>query len=79
MAKKTNLIPHELILVMGDAHIYSNHTEQIKEQITRTPFKFPKLKLSDDLKDKDYSEINIHDFELINYQSHSKLSAEMVV
>lgn len=69
-----------------DAHIYSNHTEQVKEQLTREPYGLPKLVVSERatalLKEKgvlafDYLEVS--DFSLENYQHHPKLTAPMAV
>jgi thymidylate synthase len=46
IAKIVNMVPEELIGNLGDAHLYSNHIEQAKEQITRTPFELPKLNIN---------------------------------
>jgi thymidylate synthase len=46
LAKAVNMIPDELIGNLGDVHLYNNHIEQAKEQITRTPFELPKLNIN---------------------------------
>ena len=46
IAKEVNMIPDELIGNLGDVHLYNNHIEQAKEQITRTPFELPKLNIN---------------------------------
>lgn len=69
-----------------NAHIYKNHVEQVKEQLSREPFELPQLKISDRatqlLKEKGvdaFDELVIEDFELINYQHHETIKAEMAV
>jgi thymidylate synthase len=46
IAKEVNMIPYELIGNLGDCHIYNNHIEIIKEQLTREPFKLPQLNIN---------------------------------
>ena len=72
IAKEVNMVPYELIGNLGDCHIYNNHIEGIKEQLTREPFELPKLLFKDHLNDFE-SIIDIlrpKDFILDNYQSH---------
>lgn len=72
IAKEVNMIPYELIGNLGDCHIYNNHVNGLKEQLTRDPFKLSKLKI----KDKyitDISQYEINDFELIDYEYHSSI------
>jgi thymidylate synthase len=69
IAKQVNMIPDELIGNLGDVHLYLNHIEPIKEQLTREPYPLPTVKLSDrDV--NDISEYTLDDFILENYQSH---------
>ena len=78
VAKITNLIPHEFIHILGDAHIYLNHLDAVKEQLSRKPYPLPKLRI----KDRGQTEIDhfeMDDFELINYQHHDTIRAEMAV
>jgi thymidylate synthase len=46
IAKAVNMVPDELIGNLGDVHLYSNHIEQAKEQISRTPYELPKLNIN---------------------------------
>jgi len=66
-----NMIPDELICSMGDVHIYKNQIDGIKEQILREPKILPKLKIKRKITNID--NINIDDFELINYESHPSI------
>lgn len=78
VAKITNLVPHEFIHVLGDAHIYLNHLDAVKEQLSRKPYPLPQLQI----KDRDQSSIDdfeMDDFELLNYQHHPTIKAIMAV
>ena len=78
VAKITGLVPHEFIHILGDAHIYLNHLDAVKEQLSRKPYPLPELKI----KDRGQTEIDhfeMDDFELINYQHHDTIRAEMAV
>jgi thymidylate synthase len=81
IAKEVNMIPDELIGNLGDVHLYSNHIEQAKEQITRTPYELPKLKFNPiflaNLEHKGLDEAikGQVNFELENYQSHPAIKA----
>ena len=85
IAKAVNMVPDELIGNLGDVHLYANHVEQAKEQITRKPYPLPTLKhlRSDDkytlLNEFPtlWSEFKISDFELENYVSHPKIKAPL--
>ena len=46
IAKAVNMVPDQLIGNLGDVHLYNNHIEQAKEQISRTPYKLPKLNIN---------------------------------
>lgn len=70
----------ELIFTGGDTHIYRNHIEQVKEQISRVPFEFPTLSINRELKDVlDIDKLEFKDFQFHNYQSHPAIKAEMAV
>ncbi len=78
VAKITSLVPCEFIHILGDAHIYLNHLDAVKEQLSRKPYPLPKLRI----KDRGQTEIDhfeMDDFELINYQHHDTIRAEMAV
>lgn len=77
MAQVTGLQPGEFIHTLGDAHIYLNHIEQVKLQLTRTPRSLPQLKINPErtsLFDFEFS-----DFELINYDPHPHIKGEISV
>jgi thymidylate synthase len=67
----------ELIITFGDVHLYLNHIDQAKEQLTRKPFEYPSLKINPDV--KDITKFNMQDIELIGYQSHDAIKAPMAV
>ena len=69
IAKQVNMIPEELIGNLGDVHLYLNHIEPIKEQLTRKPYELPTVKISDRVVN-DISEYTLDDIILENYQSH---------
>jgi thymidylate synthase len=79
IAKEVNMVPDELIGNLGDVHLYSNHIEQAKEQLTREPMKLPKLnELPNYLCMKDDWECyKPSDFTLDNYQSHPTIKAQL--
>jgi thymidylate synthase len=72
VAKQVNMIPEEVICSLGDCHIYLNHVNGLKEQMTRTPYELPTVKISD-RQVNDISEYTIEDFTLENYQCHPKI------
>jgi thymidylate synthase len=69
IAKQVNMIPDEVIGNLGDVHLYLNHIEPIKEQLTREPYPLPTVKISDRVVN-DISEYTLDDIILENYQSH---------
>jgi dihydrofolate reductase/thymidylate synthase len=79
MAKMCDMIPYELIMSIGDGHVYLNHLEQVKLQLSRHVLPLPVLKISDIVKEKNFNEIQVADFELIGYLSHPKITAPMAV
>jgi thymidylate synthase len=79
LAKRAQMTPYELTLVMGDAHIYETHIEHMKNQLKRDPYDFPQLKISDEIVTKKYQELSIADFKIVNYKSHEKMIAAMVI
>jgi thymidylate synthase len=77
VAYLTGTEARELIISIGNAHLYYNHIEAAKEQLHRKPMPFPKLTISGDVPDIDsFKEEN---FELANYQYHPKLKAPLVI
>lgn len=77
MAQVLELKPYEFIHTLGDAHIYSNHIEQVKLQLTREPRKLPEMKLNPSV--KDIFGFKFEDFELINYNPHPHIKGEISV
>jgi thymidylate synthase len=79
-SKVSNMIPGVATWIGGDTHIYVNHIETVKEQIKRTPYKLPTIKILKDIKTlDDILTLTINDFELNGYQSHGKLKYELFV
>jgi thymidylate synthase len=90
IAKEVNMVPDELIGNLGDTHLYSNHIEQAKEQIGRTPYELPKLSYLDEyhyLTDKKLvgdipfskkiEEFRPGFFKVVDYQSHPTIKAPL--
>lgn len=67
----------EFIHTFGDAHIYSNHQDQVAIQLSRTPYVLPVLKLNPDI--KNLFEFKFEDIQIENYQHHPKLSAPVAI
>jgi len=77
IAQVCNLRLGEFVHTFGDAHIYLNHMEQIDTQLQRTPYPLPEMKLNSDV--DDIFKFKYEDFELINYQSHARISAPIAI
>jgi thymidylate synthase len=100
IATAVNMVPEELIGNLGDVHLYSNHIEQAKEQISREPYELPKLNINTEFWPTESGECGVgpldaiavfnsfkdehfckclleEDIQLSNYQSHSKIKAEL--
>lgn len=77
IAQVCNLEVGDLIITIGDAHIYNNHFEQVKEQLTRKPLPLPTLKLNPDI--SVIMDFEMEDVELVGYQSHDAIKAPMAV
>jgi thymidylate synthase len=77
IAQVCGLTPGEFVHVLGDAHIYLNHVEQVKEQLEREPLPAPTLWLNPDI--KDITRFTMADIRLDGYQSHTAIKAEMAV
>jgi len=82
IAREVNMVPEHLIGHLGDTHLYSNHIEQAKEQISREPKGLPTLKMSSGhnfraaLNGK-VDEINLNDFILLGYEPHPTIKAPL--
>lgn len=75
VAQITGLKPGEFVHTFGDVHVYSNHFEQVKLQLSREPKPFPIMKLNSDIKNID--DFKYEDFTLENYDPHSAIKAEI--
>ncbi|MFD4829301.1 thymidylate synthase [Streptomyces uncialis] len=76
VARQTGLEPGDFIWTGGDCHIYDNHVEQVTEQLSRTPFDFPALRLrpADSLFDHTYTDV-----EVLDYRHHPAIKAPVAV
>ena len=80
IAKITGFEPNEVIWTGGDTHIYVNHIDAVKEQLSREPYSFPKLNIKKDIKTlEDIENMCLEDLELIDYKCHPPIKAEMAV
>lgn len=77
LAQVCDLEPGDFIHSFGDVHIYSNHLEQVKLQLSRTPYPLPQLKLNPEV--RDIFGFRYEDFELVGYQSHPGIKAPVAV
>lgn len=77
IAQVTGYQVGEFIHTLGDSHIYLNHIEQVKKQLTREPYKLPEIKINKNI--KDIEGFDYKDFELINYVSHPHIKGEISV
>lgn len=76
IAKITGILPGKITIVIGDAHIYSSHIEQVKKQLARVPKEFPTLSFTRDI--NDINDLKYTDFKLEHYKCHPSIRAEMV-
>ena len=77
IAQVCDLKPGEFIHTFGDVHIYSNHMEQVKLQLSRKPFPLPTMKLNPSI--KNIFEFQYDDFTLENYECHPAIKAPVAV
>jgi len=77
MAQACHLDPGEFVHTFGDAHLYHNHFEQAREQLTREPLKLPTMKLNPHV--KDVFAFTHNDFELVGYEAHPHIKAPVAV
>lgn len=75
IASICDLEASEFIYFLSNAHIYDDHIESLKEQITREPFPFPTLTFKEEI--KDIENIDIENFVINNYEYHKKISMQM--
>jgi thymidylate synthase len=77
IAQVCDLQVGELVISTGDTHIYLNHQDQVREQLSREPLELPHLKLNPDIKDID--DFDMDDIQLVGYRSHGTIQAPMAV
>jgi len=77
IAQVLDLEPGDFIISLGDVHIYLNHLEQVKTQLTREPFALPVMKINPEK--KDLFGFVFEDFDLQNYQCHAGIKAPIAV
>jgi len=77
MAQVTGLKPGDFVHTLGDAHIYLNHIEQVRLQLSREPFPLPQMIINPDK--KNIFDFVFEDFQLVNYQSHTHIKGEISV
>ena len=67
----------EFVHTLGDTHIYHNHFEQVKEQLSRSPLSLPTMKINPDV--KNINDFKYEDFELVGYESHAVIKGKVAV
>lgn len=77
IAQVCGLQPGEFVHTLGNAHIYSNHFDQVKLQLSREPYPLPTMKINPDVKDID--DFKFEDFELVDYQCHPTIKGDVAV
>lgn len=77
LAQVCGLQPGEFVWTGGDCHLYSNHMEQVAEQLTREPFPLPTMKINPEI--DDIFAFRFEDFELCDYQAHPHIKAAVAV
>ena len=77
VAQVTGLEPGEFVHTLGDAHLYLNHLDQAREQLTRKPYPLPAMRLNPAV--KDIFTFRFEDFALENYQAHPSIKAPIAV
>ena len=77
VAQVCGLEPGDFVHTFGDAHLYSNHLQQVKEQLSREPYPLPQMRMNPAV--KDLFEFSFEDFELLNYQAHPAIKAPIAI
>lgn len=77
LAQQCDLIPHEIIVTTGDTHAYSNHMEQIRTQLARTPKKLPELVIK--RKPASIYDYKFEDFEIVGYDADPSIKADVAI
>ncbi|MCG8426726.1 MAG: thymidylate synthase [Chromatiales bacterium] len=77
LAQQCDLTPHEIIISIGDLHIYANHSEQVQTQLAREPRALPTLKIK--RKPASIYDYRFEDFEIVGYDPHPHIAAPVAV
>ena len=77
LAHVTGLRPGDFVHTLGDAHVYSNHVEALRQQLERKPRPFPTISIKRKVENID--EFKFEDFEVIGYDPHPKIAMDMAV
>ncbi len=77
VAQVTGLQPGDFVHTFGDVHIYNNHLEQVKLQLSREPYPLPQMQINAEV--KNIFDFKYEDFTLLNYQSHPAIKAIVAV
>ena len=77
VAQVTGLKAGDFVHTLGDAHIYLNHLEQVKLQLSREPRALPQMKINPDV--KNIFDFKDEDFELVNYNPHPHIAGKVAV
>lgn len=77
IAQIVDMEPGEFVHSFGDVHLYSNHFQQAEQQLRRSPFPLPQMKINPAV--KDIFGFKFEDFELLNYESHAAIKAPVAV
>lgn len=77
IAQEVGMVPGEFIWTGGDCHIYSNHFEQVRKQLSREPYPYPQLIIKN--QKASLADYEFEDFELVNYQHHPGIKAPIAV
>jgi len=77
IAQVCNLVPHEFIHTLGDAHIYSNHMDQVKLQLSRDTKELPQMSINPEV--KSIFDFKYEDFQLLNYNPHPGIKGRVAV
>lgn len=73
----TGYIPRRFVHNIGDAHIYTNHVDQVKRQLEREPYALPKLKIVGAI--REWEDVGVNSFELVDYMHHPRIKASMAI
>jgi thymidylate synthase len=77
LAQQADLVPHEIIVSIGDLHAYNNHHEQINLQLSRAPRSLPRLNIKN--KPASIYDYTFEDFEILDYEPHPHIAGAVAV